>query len=222
MEYSYSKAKVRIIGVTQPTIPECTEAGELVAFVARVSNPKNQSNAKTAPKLLKYLADHHHWSPFEMGHVLMEIETTRDIAHQILRHRSFSFQEFSQRYAVAQDFVLRETRLQDKSNRQNSLPCNDPAIEREFEIMQTEVIHFTSERYTRALALGIAKEQARVLLSEGLTLTKLYMVGSIRSWIHYSQVRTDLSTQKEHRDVALQCWKLLLETFPAIADLAHT
>jgi thymidylate synthase (FAD) len=194
---------------------------ELVAYVARVSNPSNQDNHKSASKLLRYLAKHKHWSPFEMVHILMEINTTRDIARQILRHRSFSFQEFSQRYAdPTQDlgFSTREARLQDTKNRQNSIEVDDPFLKNDWQAYQAEVIEASRAAYDWAVANGIAKEQARAVLPEGLTSSRLYMAGSLRSWIHYCQVRTDVSTQKEHRDVALDAWYQITSHFPSLTD----
>jgi thymidylate synthase (FAD) len=194
---------------------------EFIAYVARVSNPSNQNNTLTAPKLLKYLAKHKHWSPFEMVNVVMEINTTRDIGRQILRHRSFSFQEFSQRYAdPTQDmgFVTREARLQDTKNRQNSIEIEDEKLASDWEKEQRLVRLAATEAYTWAINNGIAKEQARAVLPEGLILSRMYMAGSLRSWIHYCQVRTDVSTQKEHREIALDVWYQITETFPSLKD----
>ena len=214
----------KIIALTQPLIN--TETGpmsvdEFIAYVARVSNPSNQNNTLTAPKLLKYLAKHKHWSPFEMVNVVMEINTTRDIGRQILRHRSFSFQEFSQRYAdPTQDmgFVTREARLQDTKNRQNSIEIEDEKLASDWEKEQRLVRLAATEAYTWAINNGIAKEQARAVLPEGLILSRMYMAGSLRSWIHYCQVRTDVSTQKEHREIALDVWYQITETFPSLKD----
>jgi len=189
--------------------------------VARVSNPSNQNNTLTAPKLLKYLAKHKHWSPFEMVNVVMEINTTRDIGRQILRHRSFSFQEFSQRYADPtkdMGFVTREARLQDTKNRQNSVETNDEKLASDWEKEQRLVRLAATEAYTWAINNGIAKEQARAVLPEGLILSRMYMAGSLRSWIHYCQVRTDISTQKEHREIALDAWYQITEQFPSLKD----
>jgi len=195
---------------------------EFVAYVARVSNPSNQTNHLTAPKLMKYLIENKHWSPLEMAHVVMEIETTRDIARQILRHRSFSFQEFSQRYAdPTKDlgFVTREARLQDTKNRQNSIEIDDEQLQRAWEDKQAKMIGTANEYYLWAINNGIAKEQARAVLPEGLTVSKLYMAGSLRSWIHYCQLRMTAGTQKEHRKVAIDCWYSLIKEFPSLKDL---
>ena len=195
---------------------------EFVAYVARVSNPSNQTNHQTAPKLMKYLIENKHWSPLEMAHVVMEIETTRDIARQILRHRSFAFQEFSQRYAdPTKDlgFVTREARLQDTKNRQNSIEVDDTELQREWENKQAKMIGTAREAYNWAINNGIAKEQARAVLPEGLTVSKLYMAGSLRSWIHYCQLRMTAGTQKEHRQVAIDCWYSLMREFPSLKDL---
>jgi thymidylate synthase (FAD) len=218
----------KIIAVTQPTIwtdapgePQRLSVDEFIAYVARVSNPSNQNNTLTAPKLLKYLAKHKHWSPFEMVNVVMEINTTRDIGRQILRHRSFSFQEFSQRYADPtkdMGFVTREARLQDTKNRQNSIETSDEVLQRDWEFIQETLIDQTKYAYKWAINNGIAKEQARAVLPEGLILSRMYMAGSLRSWIHYCQVRTDISTQKEHREIALDAWYQITEQFPSLKD----
>ena len=184
-----------------------TDAKELVAFCARVSNPDNQINNETSDKLIRYLIKHKHWSPLEMASACIEIKTTRDIGRQILRHRSFSFQEFSQRYAKINidNFVLREARLQDIKNRQNSIDTDDDALQAEWNRRQQLVIDAASETYEWALDQGIAKEQARVVLPEGNTPSTMYVNGTIRSWVHFMDVRLDVSTQKEHRAVALAC-----------------
>ena len=195
---------------------------EFVAYVARVSNPSNQTNHQTAPKLMKYLIENKHWSSFEMAHVVMEIEITRDIARQILRHRSFAFQEFSQRYAdPTKDlgFVTREARMQDTKNRQNSIETEDDQIKKLWNTYQKNHIHAAEGVYKWAIENGIAKEQARAVLPEGLTVSKLYMAGSLRSWIHYCQLRTTNGTQKEHREVAIDCWYSLIKEFPSLKDL---
>ena len=196
---------------------------EFIAYVARVSNPSNQTNHLTAPKLMKYLIENKHWSPLEMAHVVMEIETTRDIARQILRHRSFAFQEFSQRYAdPTKDlgFVTREARLQDTKNRQNSIEIKDDTdLKYMWEQRQNLMIEYAKKEYDWAVRNGIAKEQARAVLPEGLTVSKLYMAGSLRSWIHYCQLRTTNGTQKEHREVAIDCWYSLIKEFPSLKDL---
>lgn len=189
---------------------------EKVAYCARVSNPENQNNHETAGKLLKYLMKHKHWSPFEMANVCMEIETTRDIARQILRHRSFSFQEFSQRYAVVNDFSFRDCRLQDNKNRQNSLNNGDPELDNWWRSAQLRVQQESEFMYQAALNRGIAKEQARALLPEGMAVSRMYMNGTLRSWLHYIEVRTDPSTQKEHRDVAEACKTVLSILCPNI------
>ena len=195
----------------------------MLAYIARVSNPSNQLNTETAPKLLKYLVKNQHWSPFEMAHMVVEINTTRDIARQILRHRSFSFQEFSQRYARADDlgFEVREARMQDLKNRQASLETDDKELVEVWEAQQQDVLRVVKRAYTWALTNGIAKEQARAVLPEGLTHSRLYMAGSVRSWIHYCMLRTDMGTQKEHREVAQACLDILLGEFPALKDVLH-
>ena len=193
---------------------------ELVAYMARVSNPENQNNPETAPKLLKYLMKNKHWSPFEMVNVCMEIKCTRDIARQILRHRSFSFQEFSQRYAEALEWETGEARLQDNKNRQNSLPTQDRELERWWEDEQRKVVTQARFSYGAALNNGIAKEVARKLLPEGLTMSTMYMNGTLRSWMHYVDIRCDEATQKEHRVVAEQCRAVLAKEFPSLFNPA--
>ena len=192
------------------------KAEELVARMARVSNPANQNNPASAPKLLKYLIDNKHWSPFEMVNMCVEIKTTRDIARQIIRHRSFSFQEFSQRYAVATDFEVSEARLQDLKNRQNSLETEDRQLAYWWEGAQRRVLQEAKFMYESALAKGIAKEQARKLLPEGMTQSSMYMNGTLRSWMHYVDIRCDKATQKEHRDVAEQVRGIMIEQFPSL------
>lgn len=192
---------------------------DLVAFCARVSNPSNQINTETADKLLNYLIKHKHWSPFEMVSACLEIETTRDIARQILRHRSFSFQEFSQRYANPDQefdkmFVEREARLQDEKNRQNSVEVDDIELQREWSRIQRRVMWMAEKQYREAIRLGIAKEQARALLPEGLTVSRLYMNGTLRSWIHYIELRRENGTQKEHMEIALACAEVINKIFP--------
>ncbi len=203
--------KVKVIWATP-------EGEDLIAYMARVSAPENQGNKETAPKLVKYLIKHKHWSPLEMVNVCMEIETTRDIARQILRHRSFSFQEFSQRYAVATDFELSEARLQDNKNRQNSLVTDDAEIQNWWNAAQLRVQSDAELMYQSALKMGIAKEQARKLLPEGLTMSKMYMNGTLRSWLHYVDIRCDAATQKEHREVALKCRDELTKLFPNVME----
>jgi len=190
-----------------------------VAFCARVSNPSNQNNTRTAEKLVRYLMKHDHWSPLEMVSVCIEIETTRDIARQMLRHRSFSFQEFSQRYAIADIGVdIREARLQDNKNRQNSLETDDQDLRDLWCEKQQQLVDQAKETYNWALENGIAKEQARVVLPEGNTMSRLYMNGTMRSWIHYIQLRSGNGTQKEHRDVALACVAAIKPVFPMIEE----
>ena len=215
--------QVRMIGITQPNVTntDCVTAEELIAYAARVSNPGNQNNNETAPKLLAYLAKNKHWSPFEMVHVVMEITTTRDIARQILRHRSFSFQEFSQRYAVATDFEISDARLQDTKNRQNSIETNDDFLIDDWHLAQDEVVTLVKKRYTEFLERGMAKEVARKILPEGLTSSGMYMSGSVRSWIHYCQERRKVGVQKEHRQVAQWCNELLLEHFPSLKEILN-
>ena len=213
----------KIIAVTQPVnIGEADmNVDEFIAYVARVSNPSNQSNHLTANKLLRYLAKHKHWSPFEMVNVVMEINTTRDIARQILRHRSFSFQEFSQRYAdPTKDlgFVTRETRLQDQKNRQNSIESDDGELENQWQGAQQSVRDHVMKAYTWAIENGIAKEQARAVLPEGMTNSRMYMNGTLRSWIHYCQLRMGPETQKEHREIARDAWYAITEQFPSLRD----
>lgn len=214
--------KVSLVGMTSPSaITGCHTANELIAYAARVSNPTNQNNAKTAAKLLKYLIKEGHWSPFEMVSVTMEIVTTRDISRQIIRHRSFSFQEFSQRYAVAGSFVSdREARTQHPTNRQLSLPFVEDTRQKEaqekWNQIQQEVVSKAKDAYEMALNAGIAKEQARALLPEGLTETTLYMAGTLRSWLHYCELRRGHGTQKEHMEVADACWDVLGQHFPDV------
>lgn len=195
---------------------------DLVVFMARVSNPENQDNKETASKLVKYLIKNKHWSPLDMVDMCVEIETTRDIARQILRHRSFSFQEFSQRYAAVSDFEFSEVRMQDEKNRQNSLETDDTYIKNWWNAAQLRVQSEAELMYNQALKKGIAKEQARKLLPEGLTMSKMYMKGTLRNWIHYIDVRTDPSTQKEHREVALLVKEQLLKCYPTMEYLWKT
>ena len=194
------------------------DAENLVAYMARVSNPENQDNPTTAPKLLKYLIKNNHWSPFEMVNVCMEIETTRDISRQILRHRSFSFQEFSQRYAEVVNWDRGEARLQDNKNRQNSIPTQDRELQRWWDEQQVAVWKQSTEAYKLALQQGIAKEVARKVLPEGLAMSRMYMNGTLRSWLHYVDIRCDVSTQKEHREVAQQCKVVLSSLFPSLFE----
>jgi thymidylate synthase (FAD) len=219
---------VKVVAVSKPTISDpitgyIVGVDEFIAYVARVSNPSNQMNTVTAPKLLKYLAKHKHWSPFEMVSICMEIDTTRDIARQILRHRSFSFQEFSQRYAdPTKDlgFVTREARLQDTKNRQNSIEIaqGTPLTER-WEEVQQKVIDAAQEAYIWASHNNIAKEQARSVLPEGLIQSRMYMNGTLRSWIHYCELRMGVETQKEHREIAAMAWDEITKVFPSLTDI---
>lgn len=218
---------VKLKSYTQPTIEMILDGVEdmedLIAYCAKVSNPTAQINKKTSEKLIKYLIKHKHWSPLEMVDATIEIDTTRDIAHQIVRHRSFSFQEFSQRYAdpkeMGEMFELCEARLQDTKNRQNSISIDDDDLQSAWNIMQQEVIDKSEEAYLWAISNGIAKEQARKVLPEGITKTRLYMKGSLRSWIHYIELRSANGTQKEHMDVAIECAKEIARIFPLMNDL---
>lgn len=212
---------VKLIAVTKPVDETgMREVEQLIAYMARVSNPDNQDNHATAERLLKYLAKNRHWSPFEMCNMVLEIKTTRDISRQILRHRSFHFQEFSGRYAqMPSEVIYREARLQDHDNRQNSLPNDDSYTDLWWHDAQIEVRTATRQAYEMALHKGIAKEQARALLPEGLTPTRMYMNGTIRSWMHYTILRRGPETQKEHRLIALQCQDILIEQFPSLETL---
>ena len=195
---------------------------ELVAYCARVSNPSNQNNTATSQKLLRYLAREKHWSPFEMVSACLEIETTRDIARQILRHRSFSFQEFSQRYAEQAEFTLfREARGQDHKNRQNSIEIDNVDLKMEWLKKQAEVAVAVKDAYNWALENGIAKEQARAVLPEGNTKSRLYMNGTLRSWMHYIELRSGNGTQKEHQEVAIECGKVLSTIFPIMEEFIN-
>lgn len=222
--------KVKLISSSKPSRDLQNEglydAQELIAFCARVSNPSNQFNTDTADKLIKYLIKHKHWSPLEMVSACLEIETTRDIARQILRHRSFSFQEFSQRYADPTkdlNFVLRDARLQDTKNRQNSveMDMNDDhqrQVAYQWQQIQNRVIVEAQNAYQWAISKGIAKEQARAVLPEGLTVSRLYMNGTLRSWVHFIELRSGNGTQKEHREIAKECAKVITEVFPMASD----
>lgn len=217
--------KVKLVSYSQPS-EEFRDAGiqdaqELVAFCARVSNPSNQMNKETSEKLIKYLVKNAHWSPLEMVSACLEIETTRDIARQFLRHRSFSFQEFSQRYADPTqdlDFVVREARLQDQKNRQNSIETDDAALQVWWDAQQKYIIEHVKFVYTEAIKRGIAKEQARAILPEGNTISRLYANGTLRSWIHYIQLRSGNGTQKEHVDIAVACAKVIADIFPLASE----
>ena len=217
--------KIRLVSHSKPSREfydeGLSDTQELVAYCARVSNPSNQLNAGTSEKLIKYLIKHQHWSPLEMVSACLEIETTRDIARQILRHRSFSFQEFSQRYADPTkdlSFVCRDARLQDPTNRQNSIETDDKLLQRRWEEKQRHVIEVAKDTYSWAIEHGIAKEQARVVLPEGLTVSRLYMNGTLRSWIHYIQVRSANGTQKEHMEIAKTCAHVIAEIFPLTTE----
>ena len=217
---------VKLLSYSQPT-DEFKSMGlddvqELIAYCARVSNPSNQLNTDTSEKLIRYLVKHQHWSPLEMVSACLEITTTRDIARQILRHRSFSFQEFSQRYADPTkdlNFVTREARLQDPKNRQNSVATDDQALENDWFRAQQRVIYAAKREYEWAIKNGIAKEQARAVLPEGLIESRLYMNGTLRSWIHFVELRSSNGTQKEHQEVAVACAEVIAKIFPMAADL---
>jgi thymidylate synthase (FAD) len=209
--------KVKLISYSKPVLEGLDTPTDLVAFCARVSNPSNQMHNDSAEKLIKYLIAHKHWSPLEMVNMCLEIETTRDIARQILRHRSFSFQEFSQRYADPTkdlQFVTREARLQDSKNRQNSVEIDDEELQEEWRGRQLQLTDLAQRHYAWAISKGIAKEQARAVLPEGLTVSRMYMNGTLRSWIHYIQLRSGNGTQKEHMVIAKECAKVIAEVFP--------
>jgi thymidylate synthase (FAD) len=211
---------VKLIGVTAPYAGH-NSAEDMIVYMARVSNPSNQSMIRGDEKLIRYLIKNQHWSPFEMVNVVMEINTTRDIARQILRHRSFVFQEFSQRYAdPTKDlgFEIREARLQDTKNRQNSIEVEDRDLQDKWNLMQQMVINNSQHAYEWAIQSGIAKEQARVVLPEGNTQSRMYMSGTLRSWIHYCQLRMENGTQKEHMVVAKACWEIIRSQFPNVAS----
>jgi len=223
---------VKLVSYTKPTEEfeqeGLKDAQDLIAFCARVSNPSAQVNSETSEKLIKYLIKHQHWSPLEMVNAVLEINTTRDIAHQIVRHRSFAFQEFSQRYAdvssLGDMFVHREARMQDKKNRQNSVDLDennqeDTRLAMIWSSWQNKVIREAKEAYEWAIENGIAKEQARVVLPEGLTKTRLYMNGTLRSWVHYIELRGGHGTQKEHMEVAHACAEVISSIFPLMKDL---
>ena len=218
--------KVKLVGITKPVNQDYGETTEnIVSYCARVSNPKNQKNFTTSSKLLSYMIREGHWSPFEMVHLTIEIETTRDIARQILRHRSFAFQEFSQRYADPTKelkFVDREARLQDPKNRQNSIQVEtDSELHDAWKIKQLNVISSAMDSYNWAIKNGIAKEQARAVLPEGLIESRLYMSGNLRSWIHYCQLRMGHGTQLEHINIAKKCWNILEKEFPEVTDAVN-
>jgi thymidylate synthase (FAD) len=210
---------VKLIAYTQPVDSQMTMS-ELIAYCARVSNPANQHNYATMPKLMSHLLSERHWSPFEMANLVIGVETTRDIARQILRHRSFCFQEFSQRYAeVVAPPRFREARLQDKKNRQSSIETDDASLQAWWHDMQSDSYIHAHVRYKQALDKGIAKEVARALLPEGMTMSSMYMNGTIKSWYHYCQVRRDKSTQKEHREIAQACWAIVVDAVPALGEI---
>jgi thymidylate synthase (FAD) len=221
--------KIELVSYSQPESHFAENMTELVAFCARVSNPSNQGNKDTSEKLIRYLVKNQHWSPLEMVSMCLEIETTRDIARQILRHRSFSFQEFSQRYADPTkelDFVLRDARRQDTKNRQNSIDLDlnndaDRFLAFQWENMQKNVLEQSRMAYEWAIEAGIAKEQARAVLPEGLTVSRLYMNGTLRSWIHYISLRSANGTQKEHRDIALKCAEVIATVFPMAKEFTE-
>jgi len=214
--------KVQLLSHSQSASPD-QSLQDIVAYCARVSNPANQQNTETNEKLIRYLIKNEHWSPLEMVSICLEIETTRDIARQILRHRSFSFQEFSQRYAVADlGFEYKEARIQDTRNRQNSIETNDVSLQRQWITMQDKVADTAEAAYEWALENGIAKEQARAVLPEGMTVSRMYMNGTLRSWVHYIQLRSGNGTQKEHREVAMACMEAIAPIFPMIREFVST
>jgi|TARA_B110000977_G_scaffold109480_1_gene142497 thymidylate synthase (FAD) len=221
--------KVRLVSYsesfdTDPIAVKRPDVEQLIAYCARVSNPDNQNNTVTSEKLIKYLVKNKHWSPLEMVNACLEIETTRDIGRQILRHRSFSFQEFSQRYADPTkdlDFVTREARLQDTKNRQNSIETEDDMLQNQWEMRQKSLIELSQETYNWAIEKGIAKEQARAVLPEGLTVSRMYMNGTLRSWVHYIELRSANGTQKEHMELAKACAVEIAKIFPLIGDILN-
>ena len=214
---------VRHVHSGEPGIMGLENIQDLIAYCAKVSNPTNQANTKTTQKLLKYLIKHKHWSPFEMASACIEITTTRDIARQLLRHRSFSFQEFSQRYAdpneMPETFVVREARLQDTKNRQNSIDTDNEYLKERWEEEQLKVIEQSKKAYKWAIDNGIAKEQARSVLPEGNTVSRVYVNGTIRSWIHYIELRSENGTQKEHMELANACGQAISRIFPMISEM---
>ena len=219
-------SKVKLIAYTQVDIPDLWKdnPSDIMAYCARVSNPSNQNNSETAEKLLNYCVRNKHWSVFEMCNVVLEINTTRDIARQILRHRSFHFQEFSQRYADPNElgFETREFRLQDTKNRQNSIEVDeDNETTKSWKMKQDQLIHETKLAYKWAIENGIAKEQARAVLPEGLTMSRMYMNGTVRDWIHYCQLRMGNGTQKEHRIIAADCWTILCNLYPFLKKIEN-
>lgn len=222
------ESNVKLISYSKPSAimrDKVNDCQDLIAFCARVSNPDNQMNTATSNKLIKYLIKHGHWSPMEMTSACLEITTTRDIARQILRHRSFSFQEFSQRYADPTkdlEFTTREARLQDSKNRQNSVETDNLELQATWEHKQLTVVERALKVYNWAIENGIAKEQARAVLPEGLTMSRMYMNGTLRSWIHYIESRTHSSTQKEHREIAKMCAQQIAKVLPLVVEFSHT
>lgn len=208
--------EVELVGITTPSINTIPDSEGMLSYIARVSNPKNQNNFETSKKLLEYCVKHNHWSVFEMVNVVVSIKAPRDIARQILRHRSFTFQEFSQRYAEVDNFTLREARLQDTKNRQNSITVDDMYLQQAWEEKQKEVLSLVGDYYKWALNAGIAKECARVILPEGLTMSSMYMNGTVRSWMHYCDLRSSNGTQKEHMEVAIAIRDLLKKELPSV------
>jgi len=216
------KVKLISYGQVAEDVEGLDNVQELIAYCARVSNPSNQMNSETSENLIKYLIKNAHWSPLEMVSACLEITTTRDIARQILRHRSFSFQEFSQRYADPTGdlgFVEREARLQDQKNRQNSIETDDPELQIQWISRQQEILYYAKEAYAWAIRNGIAKEQARVVLPEGLTVSRLYMNGTLRSWLHYIKLREANGTQLEHQEIAIACAEAISKIFPMIEEI---
>ena len=211
--------KCRVIGVTQPVVEDIPDSEGIISYAARVSAPQNQSNFDTAAKLLKYCVEHQHYSVFETCNITMEIEAPRDIARQILRHRSFSFQEFSQRYAESTDFTIRECRLQDQKNRQNSIETQDKDLQMWWSDSQSFLLEKVEDLYKQALDKGIAKEVARCILPEGLTMSKMYMNGTVRSWLHYCSLREANGSQLEHQDVAIKCKEEVVKYFPFLKEV---
>lgn len=210
---------VKAVGVTTPVVDNIPDSEGIVSYCARVSNPSNQEQFDTAAKLLKYCVRNQHWSVFETVNIVMDIECPRDIARQVLRHRSFSFQEFSQRYAESTNFITRECRLQDTKNRQNSVEVEDEDLKEDWNIRQKEVLEIVRDNYEWALKNGIAKEVARCILPEGLTMSKMYMNGTLRSWLHYVDLRSANGTQKEHQQVAVKARQELIKYFPFLEEL---
>lgn len=216
---SYDFIKVRVVGVTQPVLDFIPDSEGILSYAARVSSPQNQGNFDTAAKLLKYCVEHKHYSVFETANITMEVEAPRDIARQLLRHRSFTFQEFSQRYAESTDFITRECRLQDHKNRQNSVNSEDAGTNLWWEAEQENLVDHILWLYKEALEKGVAKEVARVILPEGLTMSKLYVNGTVRSWLHYCELRDGNGTQREHEDLAKKCKVEVLKHFPFLENV---